>query len=73
VLPASVETRKMLAFPFDSYWEDIGTVPSYYAAHMKMAQGSAEVCALLPVANSVDAVISAVQRHTVLCRQAETT
>ena len=37
VIPKSLRERKVFAHMFSGYWEDIGTVRSYYEVHMQMA------------------------------------
>jgi glucose-1-phosphate adenylyltransferase len=37
VIPAAIEKYNVQAFPFDSYWEDIGTISSFYHANLDMA------------------------------------
>ena len=37
VIPNSLRDNRVYAHLFDGYWEDIGTVHSYYEAHMRMA------------------------------------
>ena len=34
VIPATAERRTMSCFPFDGYWEDVGTIEAFYAANM---------------------------------------
>jgi glucose-1-phosphate adenylyltransferase len=34
-----IEEKKVFAFPFESYWEDIGSIQSYYRASMKLLRG----------------------------------
>ncbi|MCX5758597.1 MAG: glucose-1-phosphate adenylyltransferase [Candidatus Hydrogenedentes bacterium] len=36
VIPYSLHERRVFAHPFDGFWEDIGTVRSYYEVHMRM-------------------------------------
>jgi glucose-1-phosphate adenylyltransferase len=36
ILPAALGNSKMLAYPFDGYWRDIGTIRSYYQANLDM-------------------------------------
>ncbi|HOV75683.1 MAG TPA: glucose-1-phosphate adenylyltransferase [Candidatus Hydrogenedentes bacterium] len=36
VIPYSLRERRVFAHPFDGFWEDIGTVRSYYEVHMRM-------------------------------------
>jgi glucose-1-phosphate adenylyltransferase len=37
IMPYSLRNRRVFAHPFDGFWEDIGTVRSYYEVHMRMA------------------------------------
>ncbi|MCI0336471.1 MAG: glucose-1-phosphate adenylyltransferase [Acidobacteria bacterium] len=37
VIPASIDSHKVQAFLFDDYWEDIGTISSFYHANLDMA------------------------------------
>jgi glucose-1-phosphate adenylyltransferase len=34
VIPGLIRDHKIFAFPFDDYWEDIGTIDAYWEAHM---------------------------------------
>ena len=36
VIPATIETLRVYAYPFDGYWEDIGTVRAFYEANLAM-------------------------------------
>ena len=36
VIPGSLKKRRVFCHPFFGYWEDIGTVRSYYDVHMQM-------------------------------------
>lgn len=38
VFPASIRARHVHTFLFDGYWEDIGTIRSFYEANLAMAQ-----------------------------------
>ena len=38
VLPAAVETRRVQAYLFDGYWRDIGTIRSFFDAHMDLLE-----------------------------------
>jgi len=38
VIPAAVRSRKVQAHFFDGYWRDIGTIRSFYDAHMDMVK-----------------------------------
>lgn len=37
VFPASIRSRHVQAFLFDGYWEDIGTIRSFYEANLQLA------------------------------------
>jgi glucose-1-phosphate adenylyltransferase len=34
VVPAALETQRVYAFPFDGYWEDVGTIRAFYEANL---------------------------------------
>jgi glucose-1-phosphate adenylyltransferase len=36
IIPAAMKTHKMYAYPFDGYWEDIGTIRAFFDAHISM-------------------------------------
>ena len=38
VFPASIRSRKVQLHVFDGYWEDIGTIRSFYDANLRLAQ-----------------------------------
>jgi glucose-1-phosphate adenylyltransferase len=38
VFPASIRSRHVQLHPFDGYWEDIGTIASFYEANLQLAQ-----------------------------------
>jgi glucose-1-phosphate adenylyltransferase len=38
VIPASVAARRVQAFVFDGYWRDIGTIRTFYDAHMDLVR-----------------------------------
>jgi glucose-1-phosphate adenylyltransferase len=38
VFPASIRTRKVQVHLFDGYWEDIGTIKSFFEANLQMAK-----------------------------------
>jgi len=40
VFPASIRARHVNAFLFDGYWEDIGTIRSFYEANLALANSS---------------------------------
>jgi glucose-1-phosphate adenylyltransferase len=37
IIPAAIESRRVYAYQFDGYWEDIGTIRSFYEANLAMA------------------------------------
>lgn len=37
VFPAAIHSKHVNAYPFDGYWEDIGTIRSYYEANLALA------------------------------------
>ncbi len=39
VIPHTAERRTMSCFPFDGYWEDVGTIEALYKANMLWRQG----------------------------------
>ncbi len=38
VIPLAIRDRKVYAHFFDGYWEDIGTIPSFFEAHMDLTR-----------------------------------
>jgi glucose-1-phosphate adenylyltransferase len=36
IIPAAIESRRVYAYQFDGYWEDIGTIQSFYEANLAM-------------------------------------
>lgn len=36
VIPEAVRSRRTFAYRFDGYWEDIGTIPSFYEANLAL-------------------------------------
>jgi glucose-1-phosphate adenylyltransferase len=38
VFPMSIRARRVQVFPFDGYWEDIGTIGSFYEANLALAK-----------------------------------
>jgi len=49
ILPASLERCKVMAFPFDGYWEDIGTIRSFYEANLALVEPDARFSFYDPV------------------------
>ena len=37
VFPMSIRARRVQVHPFDGYWEDIGTIKSFYEANLELA------------------------------------
>jgi len=37
VIPKAIKTHKVCGFDFDDYWEDIGTIRSFYEVNLKLA------------------------------------
>jgi len=40
VFPASIRTRRVQVYLFDGYWEDIGTIKSFYRANLELVSGN---------------------------------
>ena len=38
VIPAAIDSHRVYGFPFDGYWEDIGTIRTFFHANLKLAQ-----------------------------------
>ncbi len=38
ILPASLAACKVVAYPFDGYWEDIGTISAFYKANLALVE-----------------------------------
>lgn len=38
LLPAAIPRHRVFGFPFDGYWEDIGTIRSYYEANLALTE-----------------------------------
>ena len=36
IIPAAIESRRVYAFLFDGYWEDIGTIRAFYDANLAL-------------------------------------
>jgi glucose-1-phosphate adenylyltransferase len=41
VIPKAIHTHKVVGFDFDGYWEDIGTIRSFYEVNLKLASSEA--------------------------------
>ncbi|MGF1614380.1 MAG: sugar phosphate nucleotidyltransferase [Gammaproteobacteria bacterium] len=44
VIPAAVVAYRVMGYRFDGYWEDIGTIRSFYDANLALAQGTPWRC-----------------------------
>ena len=38
IIPAAIEEGRVYAFPFEGYWEDIGTISAFYRANLSLTQ-----------------------------------
>ncbi|MDY7039641.1 MAG: glucose-1-phosphate adenylyltransferase [Chloroflexota bacterium] len=38
IIPTAIESVRVYAFPFDGYWEDIGTISSFYEANLALTR-----------------------------------
>lgn len=38
ILPAAIGKYRVFAYPFNGYWEDVGTIGSFFNAHLAMTQ-----------------------------------
>ena len=43
IFPASIRTRRVQVHLFDGYWEDIGTIRSFYDANLALAEAESAV------------------------------
>ncbi|MCI0398495.1 MAG: glucose-1-phosphate adenylyltransferase [Chloroflexi bacterium] len=37
IIPAAIETQRVIGYVFDDYWEDVGTIRRFYEANLDMA------------------------------------
>jgi glucose-1-phosphate adenylyltransferase len=42
IIPEAIKTRRVVSFPYNGYWSDIGTIGSFYDAHLKLARKGPE-------------------------------
>ncbi len=42
IIPAAIERYRVYGYPFDDYWEDIGTIRSFYEANLALASPKPE-------------------------------
>jgi glucose-1-phosphate adenylyltransferase len=40
VIPRAIETHAVYGYPFDGYWEDLGTVEAFYRANMNLTSSN---------------------------------
>ncbi len=38
IIPAAIQTLRVYAFPFEGYWEDIGTIRAFYEANLALTR-----------------------------------
>jgi len=38
IIPTAIESARVYAFPFDGYWEDIGTISAFYEANLALTR-----------------------------------
>jgi glucose-1-phosphate adenylyltransferase len=38
IIPAAIRGRRVVSYPFDGYWSDIGTIRSFYEANLMLAR-----------------------------------
>lgn len=38
IIPAAIEERRVVSYPFDGYWSDIGTIDSFYEANLMLGR-----------------------------------
>jgi glucose-1-phosphate adenylyltransferase len=38
IIPAAIDNHNVVAYPFDGYWKDIGTIDAFYDANIELAQ-----------------------------------
>jgi len=38
IIPRAIQQAKVISYPFDGYWSDIGTIRSYYEANLMLTQ-----------------------------------
>jgi glucose-1-phosphate adenylyltransferase len=40
IIPAAIESRRVYAYPYEGYWEDIGTISAFYEANLALTRPS---------------------------------
>ncbi len=38
IIPKAIKTRRVLSYPFEGYWSDVGTIRSFFEANLMLAQ-----------------------------------
>lgn len=38
IIPSAAQNKKVIAYAFDGYWEDIGTIKSFFEENLKLAR-----------------------------------
>ena len=38
IVPAAIDALRVYAYPFEGYWEDIGTISSFYQANLALTE-----------------------------------
>ncbi|MDX1740305.1 MAG: glucose-1-phosphate adenylyltransferase [Rhodothermales bacterium] len=38
IIPSAIDTMRVVSYPFDGYWSDIGTIRSFYEANLMLAK-----------------------------------
>ncbi len=42
IIPSAIQKQKVVSYPFDGYWSDIGTIRSFYEANLMLARPKPE-------------------------------
>jgi glucose-1-phosphate adenylyltransferase len=42
IIPRSIKSQRVVSFPFTGYWSDIGTIKSFFDAHLELARKGPE-------------------------------
>ena len=42
IIPSAIHTRRVVSYPFEGYWSDIGTIRSFYEANLMLARPKPE-------------------------------
>ena len=63
IIPAAAKDHKVVAYLFNDYWEDIGTIKSFFEANLALAQ---QVARIMTLALCIVATCTALLPH-LLC------